>query len=395
MQRSSRLLEPQAGEAAGAGRVHAQRGHGRTPQRARIQRCRTPSAQRALRPPRRPTHRLGQPAAQTAAAISVGGERPGPAPVAPDPGRGSNSAWSSPRARRWPSSLRAELPSLAVYVPPVFDPEDPSAFADIVGATADVLDRADPEFVFVGISYPKQQLLAFALIDQLRQQGRRPPVFLLIGGSFDMYVGRTPRAPAWMQRVGAEWFFRFLLEPRRLFRRYFIEDVRFLSIVGRELRAARGYRRQPPAGGRRLEVVAHASSPGVDLTSRPGTGNDPPGRRVQRRVVGRVHALGHQRLHAGRGRRLQQRRRVALVGRWCRPRRALERQLVQPLPPLAPGPLREARARRATTGRRPRTPPAGRGPAAAGSSPSGLRGVAAGRHRRRRAPPPRRRAPPR
>ena len=146
------------------------------------------------------------------------------------------------------ASLRAELPSLAVYVPPVFDPEDPSAFADIVGATADVLDRADPEFVFVGISYPKQQLLAFALIDQLRQQGRRPPVFLLIGGSFDMYVGRTRRAPAWMQRVGAEWFFRFLLEPRRLFRRYFVEDVRFLSIVGRELRAARGYRRLRPAG---------------------------------------------------------------------------------------------------------------------------------------------------
>jgi N-acetylglucosaminyldiphosphoundecaprenol N-acetyl-beta-D-mannosaminyltransferase len=141
-------------------------------------------------------------------------------------------------------SLQKEVPSLAVYVPPVFDPADPSAFADIISAIADVLDGTDPEFVFVGISYPKQQLLAFALIDRLRRQGRRPPVFLLIGGSFDMYVGRTPRAPAWMQRVGAEWFFRFLLEPRRLFRRYFVEDLRFLTIVGRELRAARGERRR-------------------------------------------------------------------------------------------------------------------------------------------------------
>ena len=141
-------------------------------------------------------------------------------------------------------ALRAEVPSLATYVPPVFDLSDSSAFSQVVSATADVLDRADPEFVFVGISYPKQQLLAFALIDRLRRQGRRPPVFLLIGGSFDMYVGRTPRAPAWMQQVGAEWFFRFLLEPRRLFRRYFIEDVRFLAIVGRELRAARGERRR-------------------------------------------------------------------------------------------------------------------------------------------------------
>jgi N-acetylglucosaminyldiphosphoundecaprenol N-acetyl-beta-D-mannosaminyltransferase len=146
-------------------------------------------------------------------------------------------------------ALRAELPSLALYVPPVFDPSDPSAFSDIVRATADVLDGADPEFVFVGISYPKQQLLAFALIDQLRRQGRRPPVFLLIGGSFDMYVGRTRRAPAWMQRIGAEWFFRFLLEPRRLFRRYFVEDLKFLAIVGRELRTARTAQRQlRPAG---------------------------------------------------------------------------------------------------------------------------------------------------
>jgi N-acetylglucosaminyldiphosphoundecaprenol N-acetyl-beta-D-mannosaminyltransferase len=141
-------------------------------------------------------------------------------------------------------ALRAEVPSLPVYVPPVFDPADPSAFSDVVRATSDVLDRAEPDFVFVGISYPKQQLLAFALIDRLRQQGRRPPVFLLIGGSLDMYVGRTPRAPVWMQRIGAEWFFRFLLEPRRLFRRYFVEDMKFLSIVGREFRAARADRRQ-------------------------------------------------------------------------------------------------------------------------------------------------------
>jgi N-acetylglucosaminyldiphosphoundecaprenol N-acetyl-beta-D-mannosaminyltransferase len=159
-------------------------------------------------------------------------------------------------------ALRTEVPSLAVYVPPVFDPGDPSAFAGIVRATAIVLDGADPEFVFVGISYPKQQLLAFALIDQLRQQGRRPPVFLLIGGAFDMYVGRTPRAPAWMQRVGAEWFFRFLLEPRRLFRRYFVEDLRFLSIVSREFQATRWPSARPavPSGG-----CPGCTSPGAEI----------------------------------------------------------------------------------------------------------------------------------
>ena len=137
------------------------------------------------------------------------------------------------------SRLRSEQPSLAIYVPPRFDAADPLAVADVASAAARVLDRAEPEFVFFGISYPKQQLLAFALIDRLQQQGRRLPVFLCIGGAFDMYVGRTPRAPAWMQRAGAEWFFRFLLEPRRLFHRYFVEDVRFLPILARELSAAR------------------------------------------------------------------------------------------------------------------------------------------------------------
>jgi hypothetical protein len=48
-------------------------------------------------------------------------------------------------------SLWAEVLSLAVYVPPVFHPADPSTFAGIVRATANVLDGADPDFVFVGI----------------------------------------------------------------------------------------------------------------------------------------------------------------------------------------------------------------------------------------------------
>jgi N-acetylglucosaminyldiphosphoundecaprenol N-acetyl-beta-D-mannosaminyltransferase len=154
------------------------------------------------------------------------------------------------------ATLRAEHPTLATYVPPVFDRADPAALAAVASAAAAVVDRADPEFVFVGISCPKQQLLAFALIDHLRRQGRTPPLFLLIGGAFDMYAGRTRRAPAWVQRLGAEWFFRFLLEPRRLFRRYFVDDVRFLAIAAGEIRRSRvaGGRRggPPPVVGQRV-----------------------------------------------------------------------------------------------------------------------------------------------
>ena len=141
------------------------------------------------------------------------------------------------------TALRAELPSVAAHVPPVFDHTDPQAVAEVVRTCAAIIGREEPEFVFVGISYPKQQILAFALVDQLRDQGKQPPVFLLIGGALDMYSGRVRRAPAWVQRSGVEWFYRFLLEPRRLFRRYFVQDVRFLPIAVRELCAVRLGRR--------------------------------------------------------------------------------------------------------------------------------------------------------
>jgi N-acetylglucosaminyldiphosphoundecaprenol N-acetyl-beta-D-mannosaminyltransferase len=143
------------------------------------------------------------------------------------------------------AALRAELPSLAVYVPPVFDEADELAMAAVGRAACAVVDQAEPEFVFLGISCPKQQILAFELIDHLRRQGRPLPVFLLIGGSFNMYLGHARRAPVWAQRMGAEWFFRFLQEPRRLFRRYFVEDLRFVSIAAHEIQATRSHRLRP------------------------------------------------------------------------------------------------------------------------------------------------------
>lgn len=55
-----------------------------------------------------------------------------------------------------------------------------------------------------------------------------------VGGSFDVLAGRTRRAPAVMQRLGLEWLHRLSLEPRRLFRRYAVGNIRFLYHLGRE-----------------------------------------------------------------------------------------------------------------------------------------------------------------
>lgn len=65
-------------------------------------------------------------------------------------------------------------------------------------------------------------------------------VALGVGGLFDYYSGRIPRAPTWMRRMGLEWVFRLIQEPRRLWRRYVIGNVTFLWSVAAEWHAQRG-----------------------------------------------------------------------------------------------------------------------------------------------------------
>jgi N-acetylglucosaminyldiphosphoundecaprenol N-acetyl-beta-D-mannosaminyltransferase len=67
-----------------------------------------------------------------------------------------------------------------------------------------------------------------------------------VGGLFDFYSGRIPRAPVWMREIGMEWFYRFMQEPRRMWRRYFVGNAVFLWRVMRERRSSR---RVAAAGG--------------------------------------------------------------------------------------------------------------------------------------------------
>lgn len=55
-----------------------------------------------------------------------------------------------------------------------------------------------------------------------------------VGGLFDFYSGRIPRAPVWMREIGMEWFYRFTREPGRLWKRYFIGNGLFLTRVAKE-----------------------------------------------------------------------------------------------------------------------------------------------------------------
>lgn len=59
------------------------------------------------------------------------------------------------------------------------------------------------------------------------------PFSLCVGAAVDFAAGNVKRAPSWMQRAGLEWLYRFSREPRRLFRRYFVDSWRFVSIARR------------------------------------------------------------------------------------------------------------------------------------------------------------------
>lgn len=95
------------------------------------------------------------------------------------------------------------------------------------------IKEKNPDFVFVGITSPMKEYL----IEYLQNDGNNA-VFMGVGGSFDVISGNIPRAPLWMQRSNLEWLFRVIQEPRRLFKRYFVGNLKFVKAVYREKRNA-------------------------------------------------------------------------------------------------------------------------------------------------------------
>ena len=90
-----------------------------------------------------------------------------------------------------------------------------------------------------------------------------------VGGLFDFYSGRIPRAPLWMRELGLEWVYRLLQEPGRMWRRYVIGNPLFLYRVRQQ---ARNPDRFPLPADAQTRLAARAQVPGSD-THGSGTGN--------------------------------------------------------------------------------------------------------------------------
>lgn len=86
--------------------------------------------------------------------------------------------------------------------------------------------------IFFGVGSPKSEIW----IDRHRG-GLGDAYGLAIGAALEFHAGTLRRAPVWMQEAGLEWFWRFLQQPKRLFRRYFIDSWLVLGVIARDLQS--------------------------------------------------------------------------------------------------------------------------------------------------------------
>jgi N-acetylglucosaminyldiphosphoundecaprenol N-acetyl-beta-D-mannosaminyltransferase len=104
-----------------------------------------------------------------------------------------------------------------------------------------ILERiraARPDLLMVALGAPKQEIWIGQNAGQLGNA-----VALGVGASVDFIAGRVPRAPRWMSKAGLEWCYRLAREPRRLWRRYLVNDPKFLVILARDWRTRRNQSR--------------------------------------------------------------------------------------------------------------------------------------------------------
>jgi N-acetylglucosaminyldiphosphoundecaprenol N-acetyl-beta-D-mannosaminyltransferase len=120
---------------------------------------------------------------------------------------------------------RKKYPNLKVagYRDGYFKPEEE---ADVAAE----IRQSGADIIFLAFGSPKKEKFVADWLYKMNV-----PVVHGVGGSFDIIAGVTRRAPRWMQQCGMEWFYRFLQEPRRMWKRYLVTNVGFVLLVMAEM----------------------------------------------------------------------------------------------------------------------------------------------------------------
>jgi N-acetylglucosaminyldiphosphoundecaprenol N-acetyl-beta-D-mannosaminyltransferase len=128
-----------------------------------------------------------------------------------------------------PDVLERALECLLVRYPalPVAGARDGYFTDDEAPQVCEAIRASHADLLFVAMSSPRKEYF-------LGEYGPKlgAPFVMGVGGSIDVIAGVTRRAPAAWQRLGLEWLFRLLQEPRRMFKRYAVTNSRFIALVG-------------------------------------------------------------------------------------------------------------------------------------------------------------------
>lgn len=115
-----------------------------------------------------------------------------------------------------------EINIIGVYAPPFGFENDKAELSKI----NDMITKASPDLLIVCFGCPKQEKFIYNNIHNYNAK-----VSVCAGATVDFLAENVKRAPQWMSRVGLEWFYRFTQEPKRLFKRYFVDDVKIIKLI--------------------------------------------------------------------------------------------------------------------------------------------------------------------
>lgn len=118
--------------------------------------------------------------------------------------------------------LFPKLQIAGVYSPPVGFEKDEAEIEKIIR----LIKEASPRILVVGLGCPKQEIFMHSYCNKLGV-----PISLGLGASIDFMAGTVKRAPRWVSNCGFEWLYRFLKEPKRLFKRYFFDDLWIVYLI--------------------------------------------------------------------------------------------------------------------------------------------------------------------
>jgi N-acetylglucosaminyldiphosphoundecaprenol N-acetyl-beta-D-mannosaminyltransferase len=110
---------------------------------------------------------------------------------------------------------------------------------DQAASIIEEINASKADFLLVAMGVPRQELW---IEDHREMLGI--PVAMGVGGLFDFYSGSISRAPFWMRKLGFEWVYRLLMEPKRMWKRYIIGNVEFLLRIQKIKRTNRGANNQ-------------------------------------------------------------------------------------------------------------------------------------------------------